>query len=144
MLKKASKILLGLTLALVVTATPIMAGNVSYSYTVGNTGQVYTKITKETCPKIHAGEAWVNTITGLSFSDPKGYTSATLGMAYLPLTEDRYAAGSPMWRQSTGSRIAGGWGAYSGAKGNYHLGARIDDLLSGTGSTSGRWNSDYT
>ena len=143
MLKKVSKILLSLTLALVVTATPIMAGNVSYSYTVNNTGQRYTKITAQTNQKIHAGEPWVNNVTGITFTDAKAYTSATLGMAYIPLTSDLYAAGAPQWRKGTGL-LDGSWGGYSGAKGYYHLGARIDDLLSGSGSASGRWNSDKT
>ncbi len=140
---KFSKILIGLALTTFITAMPVMASNPTYNYTVQNTGRKYTKVTTQVNNKIHAGEAWTNNVLSIHFTDPNALTSATLGMAYIPLTTSLYQAGDPGWRKTTGITYHS-WGSYPGSVGQYHLGARIDDLLTGSGSASGRWNSDST
>ena len=109
----------------------------SYSFFEGNTGQTYNILSTTANRKVLEDDSWslkVNTIS-LSSSN-KGY-----GIAFIPIRASR-VAGRRQWRKSTGVTY-GDFGDYGPVLTTYQLGARSDDDLSGTGRSTGLWNSDY-
>lgn len=134
--------------------TPAFAGNANFDYSLKNTGRVYqcdtdSKSTKDN--SLSYDPQWVINIQDLNFKNCS--LSGTLGMAFMPLVYKSsgsggagyYQGGNPFWTKSEGRSLVNynvsGSTTY-GAKGNYWLGGRLDDLLSGTATASGLWNAD--
>ena len=141
-MKKILKLSICFMLVISILAVPVAAGNVSYGFTLKNTKKTFNFASPQHNRKIHAGQNWVNTISGISFTDSTAYTSHALGIAFMP-SDPVYGSGLISWRKSTGT-VYTGWSSGGGGTGSYVLMARIDDVLTGTGSASGKWNSDST
>ena len=157
MMKNAKKKLsficfVGILVCLMIT--PVFAGNGNFSFSLKNSGRVFTcdknsKSTKDN--SLSYDPQWVLNVKSVSYKNCE--VDGTYGVAYEPLVYKSaasggagyYQGGQPKWRTGTGKVSVyynkTGETKY-GAKGSYWLGARMDDLLSGTVISSGLWNAD--
>ena len=134
--------------------TPAFAGNGSFSFSLKNMGHKYTCDTSSKSTKDNSlsyDPQWVLNVKSISYKNCT--VDGTYGVSYEPLVYKSaassgagyYQGGQPTWRMGTGKICVDyntkGKKEY-GAKDSYWLGARMDDLLQGTVSSSGLWNAD--
>lgn len=130
---------------------PSFAGNSSVSFNLGNTKQRFNADSGSANNKTtsaSAGSGWVINLSSLNFYNCNNL-SDSLGMAFLPLVYRMggegmgyyNGGGSYYWTKYKG-RFSYSYSSGYGSIGTYYLGARLDDILTGTGSAYGVWNSD--
>lgn len=144
---KISKIIKGVlvaSMASMLMIMPAMAGNTGYAVTYfKNTGQTYNVYTTNGNTKAVAGRSWVVTPSNISYTDT---ATASWGIAHALFTYANRggigASSKPIWLKSAATATAG-WNTGEGkANVTYYIGVRLDDNLSGYGSSKGKFNSD--
>lgn len=143
--------LLMLSMVICMFVIPSFAGNSNISFNLGNTGKQFQLDAGSENKKTTDGSksGWVINLSDITFYSCNNLSSA-LGMAFLPLVYRSAGSGGAGYYNGGGTYY---WTKYEGkfthyyssgygAIGTYYLGARLDDILTGTGSAYGIWNSD--
>lgn len=140
-LRKKIYAILIFSMLLTLLSVPSFAGNREYSFELRNTGRTFVRDPYSPNTKINTSSGWVYRVEYIYFTDSV-HLSSTLGMAFSPLTGNGYnVAGHTSWTKTTGRKTGTYLSGYGGT-GLYYLGARMDDLLTGTATSRGLWNSD--
>lgn len=127
---------------------PTFAGNTYFSFNLQETGRTFNRDKSSANTKINTQSGWVYNVQSILFTDTDNigvaYGMAFSPMKYMPAGASGagyYATGNISWSKTAGRKTAT-YGSAFGGTGEYFLGARLDDCLSGTGVAAGKWNSD--
>ena len=139
--KKMTKLIALTMLGATLVSSSALAANSAFAFNVSNTGQKFTTDSKSANTKGTNDVPFVVRADSMTFTESgNGY-----GMAFTPMKKTLvvYSQAAPqIWLASSG-RKTGTWNSKQGKAGTtYYLAARIDDIATGRGSTSGAWNAD--
>lgn len=150
--RKRVSFLLMLSMLLCMFIVPSFAGNSNISFNLGNTGKRFNVDVNSANNKTTSasqGSGWVFNLSNITFYNCNNLSSS-LGMAFLPLVYRSAGGDGPGYYNGGGTyywtkyegRFTHYYSSGYGAVGTYYLGARLDDILTGTGRASGIWNAD--
>lgn len=147
-IRRKVSFLLMTAMLLSLLSIPTFAANSDFNFSLSETGRTFNRDTRSSNTKTNASSGWVYNVQYIKFSDTANlgvaYGMAFSPMKYMPAGASGagyYATGNISWSKTTGRKTAT-YGSAFGGTGEYFLGARLDDYLSGTGTAVGVWNAD--